>query len=103
MSFLVWSGLTNLKELDTKVDCFFFLSRAEVTRDHLGTFPKGLATFGERFVFPKVRNVVLGSLHTRAKSRDHENVRAQKKVSKGRCPNTPPTSCIVVTGSSSVV
>ena len=31
----------------------------------------------------------LGPLHTRAKSRDHEIVRAQKKVSKGR-PNTPP-------------
>ena len=30
-------------------------------------------------------------------SRDHEIVRAQKKVSKGR-PNTPPTSCSVVTG-----
>ena len=37
----------------------------------------------------------LGPLHTRAKSRDHEIVRAQKKVSKGR-PNTPPTSCSVV-------
>jgi hypothetical protein len=30
----------------------------------------------------------LGPLHTRAKSRDHEIVGAQKKVSKGR-PNTP--------------
>jgi hypothetical protein len=38
----------------------------------------------------------LGPLHTRAKSRDHEIVRAQKKVSKGR-PNTPPKSYIVVT------
>jgi hypothetical protein len=38
----------------------------------------------------------LGPLHTQAKSRDHEIVRAQKKVSKGR-PNTPPTSCSVVT------
>ena len=37
-----------------------------------------------------------GPLHTRAKSRDHDIVRAQKKVSKGR-PNTPPTSCSVVT------
>jgi hypothetical protein len=36
-----------------------------------------------------------GPLHTRAKSRDHEIVRAQKKVSKGR-PNTPPKSCSVV-------
>ena len=34
-------------------------------------------------------------LHTRAKSHDHEIVRAQKKVSKG-CPNTPPKSCSVV-------
>ena len=33
----------------------------------------------------------LGPLHTRAKSCDHEIVRAQKKVSKGR-PNTPPIS-----------
>ena len=39
---------------------------------------------------------LLGPLHTRAKSRDHEIVRAQKKVSKGR-PNTPPKSCSVVT------
>jgi hypothetical protein len=37
-----------------------------------------------------------GPLHTRAKSRDHEIVRAQKKVSKGH-PNTLPTSCSVVT------
>ena len=32
----------------------------------------------------------------RAKSRDHEIVRAQKKVSEGR-PKTPPKSCSVVT------
>jgi hypothetical protein len=32
----------------------------------------------------------LGPLHTRAKSRDHEIVRAQKKVAKG-CPNSPPS------------
>ena len=38
----------------------------------------------------------LGQLHTRAKSQDHEIVRAPKKVSKGR-PNTPPKSCSVVT------
>jgi hypothetical protein len=39
---------------------------------------------------------ILGPLHTRAKSRDLEIVRAQKKVSKGR-PNTPPKSwCSVV-------
>jgi hypothetical protein len=38
----------------------------------------------------------LGPLHTRAKCRDHEIVRAQKKVSEGR-PNTPPKSCSVVT------
>ena len=37
-----------------------------------------------------------GPLHTRAISRDHETVRAQKKVSKGR-PNTPPTSWSVAT------
>ena len=36
-----------------------------------------------------------GPLPTRAKSRDHEIVRAQKEVSKGR-PNTPPKSCSVV-------
>jgi hypothetical protein len=40
-------------------------------------------------------NRQLGPLHTRAKSRDHEIVRAQKKVSKG-CPKTPPRSCNVV-------
>ena len=39
---------------------------------------------------------VLGPLHTRAKSHDHEIVRAQKKLSKGS-PKTPPKSCIVVT------
>ena len=37
----------------------------------------------------------LGPLHTQAKSHDHESVRAQKKVSKGR-PKTPPKSCNVV-------
>ena len=37
-----------------------------------------------------------GPLRTQAKSRDHEIVRAQKEVSKGR-PNTPPRSCSVVT------
>ena len=39
----------------------------------------------------------LGPLPTRAKSRDHEIVRAQKKMSKGRRPNTPPKLCSVVT------
>ena len=38
----------------------------------------------------------LGPLHTRAKSRDHEMVRAQKKVSKD-CHKTLPKSCSVVT------
>ena len=38
----------------------------------------------------------LGSLHMRAKSRDHDIVRAQNKVSKG-CPNTPPKPFSVVT------
>ena len=38
----------------------------------------------------------LGPLHTRAKSRDHEIERAEKKVFKG-CPNTPPNLCNVVT------
>ena len=38
----------------------------------------------------------LGPLHTRAKSRDHDIVRAQKKVSKGR-PKAPSKSCSVVT------
>ena len=37
-----------------------------------------------------------GPLHTRAKSRDHEIVRAQKKVSKGR-PKALPKPCSVVT------
>jgi hypothetical protein len=35
-------------------------------------------------------------LHTRAKSRDHDIVRAQKKVSEGH-PKTPPKSCNMVT------
>ena len=38
----------------------------------------------------------LGPLHTQAKSRDREIVRAQLKASKGR-PKTPPKSCSVVT------
>ena len=38
----------------------------------------------------------LEQLHIQAKSRDHEIVRAQKKVSKG-CHMTPPKSCSVVT------
>ena len=40
----------------------------------------------------------LGPLHTWAKSRDHEIVRAQKRVFKGR-PKTSPKSCSVVTDS----
>ena len=40
--------------------------------------------------------------HTRAKSRDHEILRAQKKVCKGRL-KTPPTSCHGVTDSSSAM
>ena len=36
-----------------------------------------------------------GPLHTQAKSRDHEIVKAQKKVSKGRSTH-PPKSCSVV-------
>ena len=43
-----------------------------------------------------VADLVRGPLHTQAKSRDHEIVRAQKKVFKGR-PKTPPKSCGVVT------
>jgi hypothetical protein len=38
----------------------------------------------------------LGPLHTRAKSRNREIVRAQKKVSKGHL-KTPPKSCSVAT------
>ena len=38
----------------------------------------------------------LWPLHTRANNRNHETVRAQKKVSKGR-PHTPPSLCRVVT------
>jgi hypothetical protein len=37
----------------------------------------------------------LSPLHTQGKSRDHEIVRARKKVSKG-CPNTLPELCSVV-------
>jgi hypothetical protein len=46
------------------------------------------------------RTCYSGPLHTRAKSRDHEIVRAQKKVSKGRpAKSLPPKSCSVVTES----
>ena len=44
-----------------------------------------------------------GPLHTRAKSRDHEFVRAHKKVSKGHRPNTPLKSCDCDHGPSSVM
>ena len=45
------------------------------------------ANLGQTLLF-----IVEGPLHTRAKSHDHQIVRAQKKVvSKGR-PNTPPKS-----------
>ena len=37
----------------------------------------------------------LGPLHTRAKSRDHEMMRAPKKVPKGH-PKTPSKSCRLV-------
>jgi hypothetical protein len=47
-------------------------------------------------IFIGDRHSFLGPLHTRVKSRDHEIVRAQEKVSKGR-PKTPPKSCRVVT------
>ena len=46
---------------------------------------------------PSRPTINLGPLHTRAKSRDHEIVRAPKKVSKGR-PKTRPKSCSVVIG-----
>jgi hypothetical protein len=46
--------------------------------------------------FPSPTCVSLEPLRTQAKSHDHELVRAQKRVSKGR-PNTPPHSCSVVT------
>ena len=49
-----------------------------------------------------LRHSYLGPRHTRAKSRDHGIVRAQKKVPKGH-PNAPPNSCSVksyVTGPS---
>ena len=51
---------------------------------------RGLRSLGSH------QQVSLGPLHTRAKSRDHDIVRAPKKVSQGR-PKSPPTSCSVVT------
>ena len=48
------------------------------------------------------RSRLLAHMWSGHKIRDHEIRRAQKKVSKGR-PNTPSTSCNVVTGPSSVV
>jgi hypothetical protein len=46
--------------------------------------------------FPSPTRVSLEPLRIQAKSHDHELVRAQMRVSKGR-PNTPPHSCSVVT------
>ena len=40
--------------------------------------------------------IIVGPLQTRAKSHNHDIVRAQKKVVKGR-PKTPPKSSCVVT------
>jgi hypothetical protein len=45
--------------------------------------------------FSLVCEVALRALHTQAKNRDHDIVRAQKKVSKRR-PKTPPKSWSVV-------
>jgi hypothetical protein len=45
-----------------------------------------------------VHAIHLGPLHTRAKSRNHESVGAQKKVSNGRS-KTRPISCGLVTDS----
>ena len=45
--------------------------------------------------YDELRNHVLRPFHTQAKSHDHEIVRAQERVSKGR-PNTLPKSCSVV-------
>jgi hypothetical protein len=50
----------------------------------------------------EVTLITQGTLHTRAKSRDHEIVRVQMKVFKGR-PNTPPKSCSCGHRTSSVV
>ena len=62
-----------------------------------------IISFCATFVLELIINVLveslhedLGPLHTQAKCRDHEIVRAQKKVSKGR-PKIPPKSCSVVT------
>ena len=52
---------------------------------------------GERERERRESTASLGPLHAQAKSRDRDGVRAQMEVSKGR-PNTPPTSCSVVTG-----
>ena len=41
-------------------------------------------------------STIWGPLHTQAKSRDHDIVRAHKKVAKGH-PKTPPKSCGVAT------
>jgi len=56
----------------------------------------GLGTRGN-YTLPH-STLKLGSLHTRAKSRDHTIVRAQKK-SVQRPPQQPPKSCKVVTDS----
>jgi hypothetical protein len=68
---------------------------------HLMTLPFPVSFHDSTFIHrssqcPAPFQFYWGSLHTRANSRDHGIVRAQKKVSKG-FPNTPSKSCSVVT------
>jgi hypothetical protein len=41
----------------------------------------------------RIQSIALRPLHTQAKSRVHEIMRAHKKVSKDHQPKTPPKSC----------
>ena len=87
--------LKNTYNKQTKNAISSNVARLFIQKTYIGShsrkgFVLGSRTLRGRTWCPK------GPLHTRAKSRDHDIVRAQKKVSKGR-PNTPPKSCSVVT------
>jgi hypothetical protein len=72
-----------------------YLGASLLSKVKFASSPHGASSFtvgqDKTFSLPPDRPNKLGPLHTRAKSRDHEIVRAQKKLSKGRS-NTPPTS-----------
>ena len=77
----------NLKESEylgqmERIDVLCYVARTKlVSAEILGIIGQDLTVYKANWC---IYWRLLGPLHTRAKSRDHEIVRAQKKVSKGR-------------------